>query len=758
MPSPDPGNCNGKILEREVSALTLASSVLLDAVSMTGSNGRFARLFFKSGTPQERIPALSPAGKAVVRNYGGAPVLETAIEDGCGTVAVSVDGACSDIPLQPEETALFAGLNVLAAVRNGESARTAAEWLRFHTEQHGMQGAVIFDRAPPQESRRFIQDLRQHAETISGLQRVVVVHSGLPLGKEGLPAEAHPFNVPGAPGKDRMEIPPADPWRAPLGEFLIYEILRARFLARARAVANIDLFDLLAPGGGATVFDRAAEAANGCLRLGGVQAYPWRVRKGQQAGFADHICTQFDASGLRPRWCLAPAKAGENCIWRLIRVVGAEPDQADDFRFYRCMALRHPADTVSKIVPKTSLVETPELLDLATGYFSAKPVRIPEEQAIRRGGGKPKTTIVTTMKNEGPFILEWLAYHRVIGVDDFLIYTNDCTDGTDTMLQMLQDRGLVQHRENPFRTSDLKPQHAALQAAEREPVIRNADWLVCMDVDEFINIKCGGGRLADLFEAAGDANMISMTWRLFGNNDVRGFTGDLILREFTRCAFEVTRKPHQAWGFKTLFRNTGIFKKLGVHRPKGLKPQLWEDIRWVNGSGQNMPRGMFRNGWRSSMDTYGYDLVQLNHYAVRSAESFLVKRDRGRVNHVDRDQGLSYWFRMNNNAEEECSIRRMIPALEAEMSRLLADPEIAAAHEYACRKHREKIEELKTRDDMLALFRELTGDKLCKLSRMHAHFGANVFLSGPGVIPDEIAEQEPGSDFWFTVERGETTH
>lgn len=43
---------------------------------------------------------------------------------------------------------------------------------------------------------------------------------------------------------------------------------------------------------------------------------------------------------------------------------------------------------------------------------------------------------------------------------------------------------------------------------------------------------------------------------------------------------------------------------------------------------------MFRNGWRSTIETYGYDLVQLNHYAVRSAESFLVKRDRGRVNHV----------------------------------------------------------------------------------------------------------------------------
>ncbi len=41
---------------------------------------------------------------------------------------------------------------------------------------------------------------------------------------------------------------------------------------------------------------------------------------------------------------------------------------------------------------------------------------------------------------------------------------------------------------------------------------------------------------------------------------------------------------------------------------------------------------------------------------------------------------------------------------------------------------------------------------------MHAHFGANVFLSGPGVIPDGIAEKDPDSDFWFTVARGETTH
>lgn len=730
------------VLDRALGTLTQDGVILLDAV---GSANK-ARLFFRTGTSPEAVSArIDPDHK--LHNFGGAPVVDLPLEK-----------LGQDILVQPEETELFAGLNSICAVRNCETVDIVIEWLRFHVRHHGMQGALILDRAKPGEHRQFVKDLRAQLPNLDGLERVVIVHSDAPLGKPDLPSEAHPFSVPGAPGKDRMEIPPCDPWTSPLGEFLVYEIMRTRFLGQARAVANIDLYDLAIADQGKTIFDRAVASPSGCIRVVGQQAYPWRVRKDDTPHFGDHICTQFDTKEQRVRWCIAPAKAPPDCIWRLVRIVGATPAPDDDARFYRFMALRHPTDTVSKIVPKASLVESPELLEMASDVFDAKPVRIPPERLKKRDVAKPKTTIVTTMKNEGPFILEWLAYHRVIGVNDFLVYTNDCTDGTDTMLQMLQDKGLVQHRENPFRNTDLKPQHAALQAAESEPVIQNADWLICMDVDEFINIKCGDGRLSDLFDAVDDANMIAITWRLFGNNDVRDFTGGLLVNEYTRCAEELTRKPHQAWGFKTLFRNDGIFKKLGVHRPKGLKPQLWEHIRWVNGSGKDMPREMFRNGWRSSVSTYGYDLVQLNHYAVRSAESFLVKRDRGRVNHVDRDQGLSYWFRMNNNAVEERSIQRMIPALEAEMSKLLSDPDIAAAHDFSCRKHREKIEELKQRPDMDELFGELTSSKLRKLSRMHAHFGANVFLSGPGVIPDHIAENEPGSDFWFTVERGDTTH
>jgi len=479
-------------------------------------------------------------------------------------------------------------------------------------------------------------------------------------------------------------------------------------------------------------------------------------------GFGDHICRRFDARRGIARWGVAPAVAGLDNIWRTVRVSYARPDPGQVIAFWRAMGLKVPGFRPSQLAAKTSLIEDPALLDLAVTRFGARPVRPPLSEpralpvpAVAAG----RTCIVTTMKNEGPFILEWLAYHRAIGVDDFLIYTNDCTDGTDRLLDLLQDRGVVQHRDNPYRQTPLKPQHAALQAAEEEAVVRASGWVICMDVDEFINVRIADGTLPALYAAMGEANMIALTWRLFGNADVAGYDDRFILDQFALAAPELVRKPHQAWGFKTLFRNIDIYKKLGVHRPKGLKPDLWDQVHWLNGSGQPMPREMFRNGWRSSTETYGYDWVQLNHYACRSAESFLVKRDRGRVNHVDRDQGLNYWFRMNHNAVEDRTIQRMRPALAREWARLMADPAISAAHAACVAAHRTRIAALRADPRHEAFYAELTGDRMRGLSRILHVFGASVFNAGPGVVPPDLHRQSLPGDFFFTVDHaGDAEH
>jgi len=747
-----------KLIERRLASQRLGDLVLLDTVERVEGGVRWVTVFFDDIVSPSDVTAPETAELTDATEINGNSRLTYAVPDGVA-LDFAVRGHRATLLPAPSEAALMAGANALAAVRNGEAADQVLTWMDFHRELHGMTAAVILDRAFPGSDPAFARDLSEGLEKRDAACTVVLLSSDVPLGKPGQPPEAHPYCVPEAPGKDRMDVPDPDPWRSPLGVGAIYEIMRLRFLGEARAVANLDVHDL-APRGDASIFDAAVSAEGGVVALLGRHCFPWRMRKSQPVHFADHICVQFDREDVRRRWCVAPAKTPASAVWRMVRVANAPPDPEASLGFFRFMALRHTAPSVSKLVAKTSLVESGPLLDLSLVHFGHEPDRMPD--ASIDTGGDPRSgrrAIVTTMKNEGPFILEWLAYHRAIGFDDFLVYTNDCSDGTDTMLSLLEKKGYVQHRENPYRDMQSKPQHAALKVAEDEAVIRDAAWVICMDVDEFVNVKVGDGSLDALFAAVPDANMISMTWRLFGNADLHRFEDRPVTEQFLCCAPEYCRKPHQAWGFKTLFRNRGIFGRLGVHRPKGLKPQLWRRINWVNGSGQRLPREMYRNAWRSTASTYGYDLVQLNHYAVRSVESFLVKRDRGRVNHVGRDQGLAYWFRMNNNADADDSIQRNLPAMRAELARLMSDPEIAAAHAHSVACHRAKIDELLALPQAARLHAELTGPRMEKLSRLHTHFGANVFLAGPRVVPDEVAARAPGGGWSFTVDAPvETQH
>lgn len=734
--------------------------LVLDCLALkTGGKGHpLAQFYFAPSVLPEQIDLAAIPGTAEQRSVGGGLII-TCVRPESGPVTLPLrDADPLEITPTIPEPALFAGLNAAIVVRNDESLEAVCDWLSWHRKTQDLQGALIVDRGKPDQTRTFADDLAKRLKNTGDSKlSIVVLSSAVPLGKPDSGPESHPVNAPDAPGKDRMSLPDPDPWTSPLGALGLYELLRWRFMGQARAVMNLDMNDILPKSDGPNVFDQAVAAPQGLVRLMGQRVYPWSIRKNKPARFGDHICRQFDNTSLHGRWCVAPDRLPDGVTWRLVRLPNVAASGAD-VRFFRCMALRHRADgkdvdKISKIVPKSSLIEDDALLRLAR-HLNHKPLRMPE--VAGQVASNTRVAIVTTMKNEGPFILEWLAYHRAIGVDDFLVYTNDCDDGTDTMLDLLQSKGLVQHRDNPFQKTGLKPQHAALAASEKEPMIQKAGWLICMDVDEFINIHVGDGTLAALFSAAPDANMISMTWRLFGNADVRDFKDGLITEQFTECAAKMTRKPHQAWGFKTLFRNIGLFKKMGVHRPKGLKPQLVDQVAWVNGSGQAMPKKEYRNAWRSTARTIGYDLVTLNHYALRSAESFLVKRDRGRVNHVDRDQGLAYWFRMNNNAETDTSIQRMLPALRAEYDALLGDPDIAAAHAHSVARHRQRIDELKKTEQYSAFFADLTGERLRRLSRLHLHFGSSVFLAGPECIPDDFPPDDMADTYVFTVPKEQT--
>ncbi|MCR8547127.1 glycosyltransferase family 2 protein [Salipiger sp. P9] len=346
---------------------------------------------------------------------------------------------------------------------------------------------------------------------------------------------------------------------------------------------------------------------------------------------------------------------------------------------------------------------------LAAAYTPMEPRRLPD--------GSSGNVIVGCMKNEAPYILEWVAYHRAIGIDNFLIYTNGCEDGTTQLLNRLDEIGVLSHRSNDDWTGN-SPQQHALDNALKEPVIENADWIIHIDVDEFINVRCGNGTLDDFLARVPDATNVAMTWRLFGHNGVAALADRFVIDQFDTCAPKYCPKPHTVWGFKTMFRNIGAYRKISCHRPNKLSEGFEDRVKWVNGSGVEMTSEVLRNGWRSSKKTIGYDLLQLNHYALRSAESFLIKRQRGRALHVDRSIGLNYWIRMDWSDVRDITIKRNIPRVRAEYDRLLADPELKAWHDHGLAWHRAKAEELHATPEFEDLYQQALALRLTETERV----------------------------------------
>ena len=127
---------------------------------------------------------------------------------------------------------------------------------------------------------------------------------------------------------------------------------------------------------------------------------------------------------------------------------------------------------------------------------------------------------ITTMRNEGPHCLEWFAHHLAIGVKHFLVYSNDCDDGTDLIFDALAKAGIISHvRLKPSGKRSLQWQ--ALKHASSQEVYKAADWVLVTDCDEFINLRPPLTSLPTLIDSLPKtADAVAMPWRLFGNSGI----------------------------------------------------------------------------------------------------------------------------------------------------------------------------------------------------------------------------------------------
>lgn len=311
--------------------------------------------------------------------------------------------------------------------------------------------------------------------------------------------------------------------------------------------------------------------------------------------------------------------------------------------------------------------------------------------------------VVSTMKDEAPYILEWVAYQKVIGFDDIVVYTNNCSDGTNRILSRLEELGHLTFRKNKVGAGGVH--RSALRQARRLDVFKAAEWIFITDIDEFLNIHVGNHTVDDLIEASGgdEIDVISIPWRLYSYSHRNILRDSPVLDQFTDAEVPPEKGGAERRFVKSIFRGGDYFKRIGLHLPYP-KPEYENKLTWVVPGGQQKQVEPFGGHVRPP---HGSEVAQLNHYAVRSAQSYLLKRYRGRANHMGQTLGTEYWERWNRGGEEDTSIQRLMPQVQGYLDEFKADEQLAKLHRKGFKWHKNKLNELLKDPAYLKLYQQI---------------------------------------------------
>jgi glycosyltransferase involved in cell wall biosynthesis len=244
-----------------------------------------------------------------------------------------------------------------------------------------------------------------------------------------------------------------------------------------------------------------------------------------------------------------------------------------------------------------------------------------------------RLAIGAIVKNEAPYILEWVAYHRVLGFEHFFVADNASDDGTTQLLAALHAIGVVEHFSFPG-PPDRPPQLPAYsQIMTRYRA--SADWIAFIDADEFIYPTEGARSIQPFFSALGPAvGAVVFNWAVFGSSFRHEPSEGLVIERFTRRArTELSANLH----YKTAVRSE-------AYRGVGSNPhffRLKEGMWTIQADGFEVVDHPEKGPGLS--DRLVWTPFRVNHYVVKSRAEFDRKkapRGRATMSNVFRDDGF----------------------------------------------------------------------------------------------------------------------
>lgn len=233
----------------------------------------------------------------------------------------------------------------------------------------------------------------------------------------------------------------------------------------------------------------------------------------------------------------------------------------------------------------------------------------------------PRIGLIAPARDEAPFLLEWIAYHRTRGIGRFFIADNGGSDATSDLLRRLDRAGIVTRYDYLGRSHFQTDFYAETVA---RPEVREAcDLLAALDCDEFLVATNGRPIPATLVELFADAavSAVALNWANYGTAGREEHDpGRLVIEQYDRRAVEPNPlnthiksvfRPERFRGFRVNVHAIDI--DYGLYRAASGAEAAWDTTRAA--------RGITRApDWTN---------LRVNHYSTKSRNAFVQRKLKG---------------------------------------------------------------------------------------------------------------------------------
>lgn len=247
-------------------------------------------------------------------------------------------------------------------------------------------------------------------------------------------------------------------------------------------------------------------------------------------------------------------------------------------------------------------------------------------------------------KNSAPYLAEWLAYYRALGVERFYLYDNDSTDDLRPIVKPYIDRGLATLRSWSGKAQqEIIYQHCLLAHQEE------AEWIAFMDDDEFLYPALDPDLPTALDRYDAHAG-VAANWLLFGSSHHETRPGGLVIESYT-------------WRANIIDKQVKC-----IVRPKRVKGPLYIGHVFVCEPGYNVVDEQGHPVTACPHDHASADVLRLNHYVTKSMEELRARRSRPRADSGKvSEHSLELWefWARDWNQIEDRGILRFAPKVHA---------------------------------------------------------------------------------------------